>query len=173
MSGLLLALATASVLATAPPEDKKEVAVVKEKAEEMCKLFIKGDFKKYADLVHPKILEGAGGRDKLAEQLAEGVKGMKDRGVEFRSMKVTDPTDAVTAGGERYVVVPYTLEMKVPGGKATAKTYFVAFSADKGKSWSFVDGAGLKDEEKRKKVFPNFPEKLKLPKVEEPVFEKD
>src|SRR6516162_5260496 len=98
MSGLLLGLAAATVLAAAPPEEKKEAAVVKEKAEEMCKLFLKGDFKKFADFTPPTIVEAAGGRDKFADFLAEGVKGMKAKGTDFRSMKVADPTDSATVG---------------------------------------------------------------------------
>jgi hypothetical protein len=172
MSSLLAGLA-AVVLFAAPPEDKKEAAAVKEKAEEVCKLFLKGDFAKFADLTHPAVVKEAGGRDKIIELLTMKVKDLKDRGIEFVSMKVADPTDAATAGDERYVVVPYALEMKVPDGKATVKTYLLAVSSDKGKTWTFVDGAGLKDDAMRKKVLPNLPEALKLPKDEKPVFEKD
>ena len=54
----------------------------------------------------------------MAETLAAKMKQMKDLGYEVRALKAADPTTSATAGDERYVVVPYTLEMKAPGGKA-------------------------------------------------------
>jgi hypothetical protein len=173
MYAVCTALFALSLLAAPAADDAKALANVKGKAEEAVKLFLKGDFKEFTAFVYPPVLKNMGGRDKVVEQLTKLAKDMKEKGLEFRTATVADPTDSATAGDERYVVVPYTLEMKAPGGKLTGKTYLLAISTDKGKTWAFVDGAGLQDEGLRKKALPNLPARLKLPKVEKPTFEKD
>src|SRR5271165_5486247 len=67
VSSLLAGLAVVALFA--PPEDKKEAAAVKEKAEEVCQLFLKGDFAKFVDLTHPTVVKEAGGRDKMIDLL--------------------------------------------------------------------------------------------------------
>lgn len=63
--------------------------------------------------------------------------------------------------------------MKVPGGRATAKSFLLGISTDKGKTWTFVDGNGIGDEKVKRKLLPNLPAEFKLPKKEKPVFRKD
>lgn len=160
---------TYSIAADAKPEE-----VAKTKADEVAQATVKGDYGKLADLTYPKIVEMAGGRDKMISVVATGVRNMKERGFEFRSAKVGEASPLVPGGGDLYTVVPFTLEMKVPGGKATMKSFLLGISGDKGKTWTFVDGSKIGDDQKlTKKLLPNLPEKLKLPKKEKPVFHKD
>ena len=145
--------------------------VVKAKVEEINNALIKEDFAKIVDLTYPKVTELIGGREKMISVLKSGVQGMRANKFEFRSAKVKEPSDPVEAGSDLYIVVPFLLEMKAPGGKLLQDTFVIGVSSDRGKTWTFVNG----DLEIKivKQVLPNLPEQLKLPKKQKPVFEKE
>ncbi|HZV07463.1 MAG TPA: hypothetical protein VE999_20430 [Gemmataceae bacterium] len=154
-------------------EDKPE-SVAKRKANEIAQATVKGDFEKIADFTYPKVVDQMGGREKMVTAMKTGYKEMKSRGIEFRSAKVEDASPLVAGGSDVYTIVPFTLEMKVPGGSATMKSFLLGISANKGTTWTFVDGSGIgKDETMTKRLLPNLPKELKLPKKEQPVFHKD
>jgi hypothetical protein len=154
-------------------EDTPE-KVAKRKANEVVQATIKSDFDKIADLTYPKVVDQMGGRKKMIDAMTTGLRDMKARGIEFTSAKIEDARPLVAGGADVYTIIPFTLEIKVPGGRATTKSYLLGISADKGKTWSFVDGSGIgNDERMAKKLLPNLPQELKLPKKEKPVFHKD
>jgi hypothetical protein len=145
--------------------------IVKTKVEEMNDAMIKEDFGKIADLTYPKVVELMGGRDKMISMMESGTKDMKSKGFTFKSCKVEDPSDPVKSGSDLFVVVPFQLEIKAPGGKLLAKSFVIGVSSDQGKNWGFVNGD--LDGKKVKQVLPNLPEELKLPEREKPEFVKD
>ena len=77
----------------------------------------------------------------------------------------------MTAGDDLYIVVPFLLEMKAPGGKLLQKSFVIGVSSDQGKTWTFVNGD--QEMKKIKQVLPDLPDKLKLPERQKPTFEKD
>ncbi len=163
MTLLPSALTLVALFAT-EPDEKREAALVKEKADEICQLLLKGDHARFADLTYPAVVKEAGGRDRLIERLKSAAKEMKSKGIEITAVKPAEPTNSETSGTERYVIVPYEMQMKVRGSQTTVKSFLLAISGDNGKTWTFVDGAGVRDVEKRKRVLPNFPETLRLPR---------
>jgi hypothetical protein len=144
---------------------------VKADVEEMNKAILKEDFGKIADLTHPKIVEMVGGRQKMISLMESGFKDMKANGVSFLSTKVEESSDPVMGGSDLFIVVPFILEMKAPGGKLRGKSFVIGMSSDKGQSWKYINGDV--DIKKVKELFPNLPEKLKIPEKQKPVFEKD
>src|SRR5690242_525415 len=129
MNLLVTGLLCVTLSVPAPGDEKDEATVVKQKAEEALNLFLKGDYKKFTELTYPKVVKELGGPVKTADTLAAKVKQLKDQGYEVRSLKVADPTTSATTDTERYVVVPYSLEMKSPGGKTTVQSYLLAISS--------------------------------------------
>ncbi len=167
---VLFGLCATSVLAA----DTKPEQVAKAKADEVVQATVKGDCGKLADFTYPKVLAMMGGRDKMIAALESALKSLKDKGVEFLSAKVGDASPLVRGGSEVYTVVPFTLVMKVPEGKGALNSFLLGISRDKGKTWTFVDGKIIADDPKlTKKLLPNLPATLKLPKKEKPVFQKD
>ena len=68
-----------------------------------------------------------------------------------------------------------TTRMQVPEAHCTSKV-FSSRSEDRGKTWTFIDGAGLvrepgNEREKLAQVLPDFPPQLSLPTPEQPVLE--
>jgi len=145
--------------------------VVRRKVVEMNNALVNDDFATIVNLTHPKLVKMKGGRAKMIATMQSGTKEMTSQGIAFRSFKLDDPSDPVTAGSELFVVVPLLLEMTVPGGKLLQKTFVIGVSSDDGKTWTFVNGD--LDVKKVKLVLTNLPEQLTLPERQKPVFEKD
>jgi hypothetical protein len=167
---VLLGLCVSGSLA----EDDKPEQVARARADDAAQAMVKGDFGRLVDLTYPRVVELMGGRDKTIAALEAAVKKMKDGGFAFRSAKVGEASKPVAGGDELYTVVPLTLEMKVPGGTSTLNSFLLGVSRDKGKTWTFVDGSKIGDDARMtKRLLPNLPAELKLPKKEKPAFKKD
>jgi len=155
-------------------DDAEIKKTAKAKAEECQNALIKGDYEKFADLSHPKVVEAGGGRKKMIESLAAEMKKLKADGVVFKSATMADASDPIAVGKELYIAVPFTLEIKVPDGRVTTKSALVGISNDGGKTWTFFDAnPGANSRDMLKKSFPDLPDKLPLPKKEPPTFTKD
>lgn len=145
--------------------------VAKAKADECQNALIKGEYGKFVDFCHPKVVELSGGKQKMIALLTDGTKEMKSMGISFEATKMLAPSDPIAVEKELYITVPFTLEIKVPDGRLTTKGALIGISSDGGKTWLFADATPGR--EKLQKVFPKLPEKLLLPKKEQPVFVKD
>jgi hypothetical protein len=171
MTALLPTLAASLCLLQVSGPDKQLLAI-KQQADEVGKAVLAEDYFKVVDLTLPKVVELLGGRSKMVETMRAGTKEMKSQGITFHAIKVDPPKEVVKAGPDLIAVVPEVVTMKVPGGKVHQKSYLLAVSADQGRTWKFLDGAGVAGDN-LKQVLPNLPKEVKLPKKEEPVFEKD
>jgi hypothetical protein len=170
--GALLLLVVGGAAAAAHGDEPRS-AVVKKKAQEVGEALKKDDYAKVVDLTYPKVVELMGGREKMIIALTDGMKQLKEKGFSFRSVKVGEPAEFVAGEKDTFVVVPTTTEMTAPGGKITVKSYLLGISSDGGKVWTFVDGNGIGTVERREKILPKLPEKLKLPEPHEPEFIKE
>lgn len=165
---LVLLFALPAVVSADDVEIKK---VVKAKVEVLNEATVKGEFARIADLTHPKVVEIAGGREKMIALMEKSFKEMKEEGISVHSAKVGEPSDLARKGGDLYVVVPFDLTMKVEGGKITASGYVVGVSSDQGKVWTFVNSSSSPGAIKL--ILPDLPNSLELPEKRKPVFEKD
>jgi hypothetical protein len=155
----------------AAAEDKPE-QIAKAKAEEIAQATIKSDFGKILDLTYPELVKKGGGREKLIESMKKEAKDWKDKGIEFRSTKVSAASQVVADGDKLFAVVPFSFEMKVPGGTLTLTSFMLGISPDKGKTWTFVNGDKAQ-EQAVKKILPALPPELKLPSKKRPIFKDD
>ena len=169
----LSCLVALAVLAPAWAEEKIDTARVEERARALGKAFLDADWAKVADATHPRVIELAGGRDKMIEVVETGMKQIKAQGFSFTAYKVGTAQAPVAGGKTTYVVVPTSLEIAGPGSRIVTDSYLLGVSGDGGKTWAFADGAGLSDPAKRKAVFPDLPEGLKLPDRKPPKVTKD
>jgi hypothetical protein len=154
-----------------PAQDAK--ANLSAQAKAMTEAVLAKDHARLADLSHPALIEKLGGKEKYV-QTVERVSGeIEGQGFKIASVACQEPTDPVEAAGDRYAIVPTNTEMTGPGGvKMKLAGYLIAASADGGRNWKFIDGAGVKgDRAKLKQLLPNFPDSLALPKQEAPVVE--
>lgn len=168
VAAIVLAVVAGSELRAA---EKSPQEIARARAEEINNALITEDYDRIVELTHPKLVELMGGRKKMITTMESGTKDMKAKGVEIRKVTVDKPGEIVKKRDESFVVVPFLIELKAPGGKLFQKSYVIGVSNDRGKSWKFINGSI--ERKKIETVVPSLPEELKLPEFQKPVFEKD
>jgi hypothetical protein len=143
---------------------------VRQQAERISKAVLERDYNTVADLTYPRIVRAAGGREKLIERMKAIAKSADDEGLIITASEVGEPGEPVIDSGTGYVILPTTLRLKGPGVRGVSESYLLGITEDGGKSWTFVDGAGLGKPEERSLVFPVPPKGLVLPEKKPPVF---
>ena len=137
-------------------------------AQEVNDAFGRRDFARMVDLTYPKVIEAAGGRDKMVSALAKGMKEMEAEGVVVLSSTAGAPTQIVHASGSIYAVLPTTLKVKAQDGVFQTESSMIGISSDNGATWTFID-AGGKDQNQLKNLLPDAASKLNLPAEKQPV----
>ena len=137
-------------------------------AQEVNDAFRRRDFARMVDLTYPKVIEAAGGRDKMVAALAKGMKEMEAEGVVVLSSTAGAPIQIVRASGSIYAVLPTTLKVKAHDGVFQTESSMIGISSDSGATWTFID-AGGKDQNQLKNLLPDAASKLNLPAEKQPV----
>ena len=172
ISFILTAVMLCGQLASADPQTER----IRKLAAENSAALTSGNYPHLIELTYPKVVEMIGGRDKMIETLRRGSEDMKAHGSAILGAEVSEPKEVVTAGDKQFAIVPMTVRVQVPDGTLRSKGFLIAVSEDRGKTWTFIDGAGLvrepgKEKEKLAQILPDFPSQLSLPAREQPVLE--
>jgi hypothetical protein len=152
--------------------DDKVKKAAHEQATQCQEALLKGDYVKVIDRTLPTLLDKLGGRLKALAQLRQGVEQMKSKGYTITSIKVSAPSQLARAGTDLVVILPMVVSIKGPKATVIQKSFLVGASKDKGRKWSFLDGAGLTDDNITDFI-ANWPDKVKLPAKERPTVQKN
>lgn len=137
-------------------------------AQEVNDAFRRRDFARMVDMTYPKVVEAAGGRDKMISALAKGLKEMETEGVVVLASTAAAPTQIVHVSGWIYAVVPTSLKVKAKDGVFQTESSMIGLSSDNGANWTFID-AGGKDHTQLMTMLPAKVDKLNLPVEKDPV----
>ncbi len=77
----------------------------------------------------------------MAEQAMQQ---LKAQGIEIVGSEFGEPGEFYPEGNNLFVIVPTKNELTFPQGKIFSKSYLLGISSDSGKTWTFVEGAGMK-----------------------------
>jgi hypothetical protein len=148
------------------------LAAAENQARKMADGFIKGETEAILDAMYPRALELIGGREKMLATIKKGMKEMKAEGTTFHSFRVTAPDKLYRAKNDVLSIVPEVVVMRTAKGKLQQDSFLLGISSDKGRSWKFIDGAGIQKNDVRS-IIPHFPDGLELPKLPPPRLVKD
>ena len=137
-------------------------------AQEVNDAFRRRDFGRMVDMTYPKVIEAAGGRDKMIASLAKGMREMEAEGVTVLSSTAEAPTQIVHVSEWIYAVVPTTLKVKAQTGIFKTESSMIGVSFDRGANWTFID-AGGKDHKQLLNMLPAPADALKFPAEKDPV----
>jgi len=152
-------------------KNKSEAAAIKAEAENSSRAFINGDMDKMLDLTYPKLIELGGGREKVMAALESELKEMRELGMKIIAHTVGEPEPSVRVGAKLVAIVPTALKTELDGSVIEQKSFWLAVSTDEGKSWRFLDGSSL-NTDTLKLLLPEAVDKIKLPRVVQPVTER-
>jgi hypothetical protein len=158
----------APTLQSSPTATVENYPALVAQAQEVNDAFRRRDFARMVDLTYPKVIEAAGGRDKMIAALDKGLKEMEAEGVVVLSSTAAAPKQIVHVSGWIYAVVPTALKVKAQDGIFQTDSSMIGLSSDNGASWTFID-AGGKDHTQLKSLLPAPADKLELPADKDPV----
>jgi hypothetical protein len=137
--------------------------LVKQKAGTLGKAMVTRNYAVVIDMTYPKIVEMMGGRETAIDIL----KSVEKMGVAILGVRMGVPSDFQNGGADLYTVIPTEIEAKVPSGRMTGKFFMLGISSDQGKTWFFVEGAQL-NEDNAKSIFQNFLRRSSCPQRPRP-----
>ncbi len=142
---LLMACTVFSDAAHAGSLDADDVRLLRSDIETMTAAFERGDAEPLIARTHPSLKALAGGPDAFAELTRYALKQLGDLGISFVSQSVGTPTDLHPAGEEEVCFVPRVSVMALGGRQITSTTFMIAIRHKGGTTWTYLDGAGLRD----------------------------
>jgi hypothetical protein len=132
-------------------------------ANKMGQLFIDKNYREYLSYVHPELIKMIGGPDKMIAMFEKPL----GEGVTFRKVWYEEPLQLIGTPKDIEAVLPENIELNTPKGKLVARSYTIAISKDKGKTWHFVSTSG-KTLDQMRVVLPSLSPKLVLPETAAP-----
>ncbi len=144
-------------------------------ASKAVKKYLKGDFYHFTEYVHPKLVEGFGGREKMAQFLINGTKKMEREGYVIKKMQFGKPLKLYVLKSGLYCLIPEKMFMQIKGknqqvhGTLITNAYMLGISTNWGESWSFVS-VNLDNISKMEQAFPEFAKHAKIPEMSFPKF---
>ena len=162
-----LVTATCLCLLSLTGYDQNLQTVIKTQAMDMAKCLIKNDFAGFIKYMPPGIISMAGGREKLKDNM-DSVAGMQGQfNIKFKKILIGDPGEIISYKDQLQCVVPQSTDMETPMGEISITSSLIAISADKGKSWYFVD-TNMYRGDKVKAALPGLSPNLVIPPQQQP-----
>ena len=131
-------------------------------AREMASAMLRSDYQTITRSTYPRVVQLNGGADRMEQMMREGSAKMRADGVTFHDVSVRRATWSDLTGRRWYAIIPETVTMRTPKSLLVQESYLLGISDDRGATWSFIDGAGL-NEQNLKAVLPDAPASLRLP----------
>jgi hypothetical protein len=140
---------------------------IKTQALEMSRAILTKDVDKLVKYIHPKIVEQAGGKEKLLQARDTVNKYMQQFGAEIKKVTIGNPTPVITYKNTLQATLPQTTEMKVMAATVIAESTLVAISEDKGVHWYFIDTSIYRSDKIKKSLIDLSPD-LVIPPMKQP-----
>lgn len=136
---------------------------LKKLAVRMLEASRKGNMTTVVDMTYPTVIDGLGGRSKAIKTFTESYKRLKEDRMKILLCEVESVGNFYTDRRWTFSLIRTRTEIEVPDGTMIERKHMLAISEDEGKTWKFLDTAGLEDETARIFAIPKLPEGLKLP----------
>lgn len=180
-----LVLASSIGIASSPvqpnePEVRKALPIsqtrrIRQFADEFNAALGNLNYARVVDLTYPTLVKITGGRNKMIDLFRRGAENGKANGNGIVAIEVSEPKEVVTADKKQFAIVPVTMRVDVPEVSVRTKSFYIAVSSDRGRTWTFIpclfiDG-GKFTRRDLTNIVPGFPAQLSLPVIEERVFQ--
>lgn len=162
-------LLVTSVVIAGTSFSQNQNSIIKAQAMDMARALIKKDYPAFIKYMHPQVIQLAGGNDKLIARMDTVNAVAAQYGAEIKRVVIGNPGIIVNHNKEMQVTIPQITEMKTGFGNLVLESTLIAISADKGKSWYFID-TSVYNAENIKQALPNLSPALVIPPAKPPKF---
>lgn len=160
-----IVLSICSISAYCQPQS----SIIKAQALEMTRALQARNFPSFLKFMHPKIVEMAGGSDKMIQQMDTVNAMAKKFGAEIKKITIGNPGKIISYKKELQAILPQTTEMTSAFGDLALESTLVAISADGGKTWKFID-TSVTSVKQLKQAMPELSPELQIPAPKPPKF---
>src|SRR3979409_1816575 len=102
--------------------------VIKNQASDMVKALLRKDFTTFAKYMHPKVIEMAGGKEKLLKRMDTANTLVTEFGAKITKVVIGNPGKIVNFKNELQTTLPETTDLQTPLGNVTIETTLIAIS---------------------------------------------
>jgi len=162
---IFLLLANLLVLVCAysqPPE-----TIIKIQAMDMARAVLAKDVDKIVYYMPPKLVEDAGGKEKMMIARDTVNKYMKQFGAEIKKVTIGNPGKIISYKKQLQTTVPQTTEASFMSSTVILQSTLIAISEDGGRRWYFVD-TNIYRENKLRSSLPDLSPELVIPPMTMP-----
>jgi hypothetical protein len=142
---------------------------IKSAAEASANAFVHKDFATVADYTYDPLVQQMGGKAVTISTVEGQLKDLEKKGMTIVSITVADPEPVNNIDNLQFSIVPTTVKMRYKDATVVSESFMIGVSDDGGQHWRFVDGAIAQDQELMKDLFGDAADKLRLPRIKEPV----
>jgi len=136
----------------------------RQQGERCAQAFASGDADNVASFMPVPIVEKLGGSEQVGTMVKSSVQMLERMGMTLRSVAVGNVTDLKESHSQHFAVVPEYIDYATATGTSRIESFLLGISDDGGRTWKFVDGAGIRSNPGLlREIFPNFPDDLKIP----------
>jgi hypothetical protein len=143
--------------------------VIKTQAIEMGKALTNNDAETFQKYMHPKVIEKAGGPDKMKAYMDSGFARFKKFNGQITRITYGNPAEILTYKKELQTTLPQTTEISTSLFSIIFESTLIAISQDKGRNWYFVDSNMYRIDETKGNL-PELSPELVIPPATKPKY---
>jgi hypothetical protein len=147
----------------------QDTVFLKKQAKRLAAATFNGDHQTVIALTYPELIKLSGGKEQMQKLITEKIESLKKQGVMKFDGSIGSPGPFYKAGDQIHCLLPETLVLKTFSGRYVGRSYLLAVTNDKGKSWTFLD-VGNMPADVLHRLLPNYNESLVIPASGKPMF---
>ena len=144
-------------------DDRRTLVLVREQARTFARAFQDDDHAKLADLTYTREGDKSSSRSSLIYAWKKKTAAYRNQGFQVDTYQVQPAKELVKAGSDWLCVLPTLLTFQAVEGPASMKSYLLALSHDKGKTWRYLAAADPEAGQAVKDWLPKLPDGFSLP----------
>ena len=144
-------------------------SAIKQAAMEMGNALVKKDGERFLSYMHPSMISLAGGKTQLRVMADSAFKVVEQVGGRVSRISFGNPSPVLQHRNTLQAVISQQMLLTTLLGNAELSSALIAISADKGKTWTFID-TNLFSVRQIKSAMPDISPELAIPKAAPPKF---
>jgi hypothetical protein len=144
-------------------------SAIKQAAMEMGNALVKKDGDRFLSYMHPSMISLAGGKTQLRLMADSAFKVVEQVGGRVSRISFGNPSPVLQYRNTLQAVISQQMLLTTLLGNAELSSSLIAISADKGKTWTFID-TNLFNVKQIKSAMPDISPELVIPKAAPPKF---